>query len=149
MLSTSWIDLPGAPAAGTPEQALAGVSELAFLEGNYDALVQAEGPLLLRYLVGHALTYTQRGGTVRVEVDEHGSVAHLTIRDRGPAPGPEEIQRIFLPFSLEREMAGRRRASGTITLAASRKIIEIHGGEISATSATDHGVTFRITLPRA
>ena len=73
--------------------------------------------------------FTERGGLV------------VTIRDHGAGlPGGEE-GRIFDPFFTTR-------TTGTgLGLALARRIVELHGGRISAENADGGGARFRIELP--
>jgi two-component system sensor histidine kinase HydH len=67
----------------------------------------------------------------------------FTIRDYGPGLPQGHGERIFDPFFTTR-------SSGTgLGLSVARRIVEQHGGQITATSADGGGAIFRIELPRS
>ncbi len=70
----------------------------------------------------------------------HG--VEIQISDQGRGISDEDIQHIFEPFFTTRE-----RGSG-LGLAISYKIIQAHGGEITAVNRPGRGATFVIRLPR-
>jgi CheY-like chemotaxis protein len=76
----------------------------------------------------------------------------VTIEDTGIGMTAGEIERVFEAFSQGDHAAGRRshRFGGIgLGLTISRRLIELHGGRISAASAgPGKGSTFTIELPR-
>jgi signal transduction histidine kinase len=69
----------------------------------------------------------------------------VTVEDSGVGFDEKYLDRIFNPFQ---RLRGRDLHNGTgMGLAICRKIVECHGGEISATSTPGQGSTFTITLP--
>ena len=78
-------------------------------------------------------------------VDAFVSVAdeHLvyTVRDRGDGLAPGEEQRIFEPFHTTRV-----RGTG-LGLAVSRRLVESHGGTLTARNHPDGGAEMRVTIP--
>jgi len=73
---------------------------------------------------------------------ENGNLV-FTIRDHGPGLPHGQEERIFDPFFTTR-------TTGTgLGLPVARRIVELHGGIISAANADGGGAVFRIELPRA
>lgn len=72
--------------------------------------------------------------------------AKLEITDTGRGIEPAELPRIFESFYTTRTEAGPARGTG-LGLSLCRTIIERHGGQISASSKSGKGTTFRIRLP--
>ena len=69
------------------------------------------------------------------------NVIEIAVRDSGPGIAPEMLERLFSPFATtKREGLG-------FGLAISRRIVEAHGGQLSAAAAPDGGALFRFTLP--
>src|SRR5690606_24504363 len=69
----------------------------------------------------------------------------ISITDNGIGFDEAFLDRIFLPFQ---RLHGRNEFSGTgIGLAICRRIIERHGGNLTAVSKPGEGSTFLITLP--
>lgn len=74
-----------------------------------------------------------------------GPACQITIRDNGIGFDEKYLDRIFTIFQ---RLHGRHEYEGTgIGLAVCRKIIDRHGGFITATSVPEQGATFIITLP--
>lgn len=78
------------------------------------------------------------------EAMRHGAV-RIVVRDNGIGFDEKYLDRIFTPFQ---RLHGRGEYEGTgIGLAVCRKIVERHGGTLTATSAVGKGSTFIATLP--
>jgi hypothetical protein len=66
----------------------------------------------------------------------------VAVRDNGPGLGLEDRQRIFEPFYTTK-------TKGTgLGMAITRRIVEAHGGRITASENTARGAEIVITLPR-
>jgi two-component system NtrC family sensor kinase len=65
----------------------------------------------------------------------------VAVTDTGPGIPPEAIEEIFTPF-----VSTKRRGTG-LGLSVSRRIVEEHGGWITAESPPGEGATFRVCLP--
>ena len=103
---------------------------------------------LLTNLVGNALKFTPRGGSVSVRLNDGSDAATIEVRDSGPGIPPDELPRIFDRF-YRGTNTGEARASGSgLGLAIVRSIVEMHGGEIEVASVVGEGTIFRISLPR-
>ena len=69
----------------------------------------------------------------------------ITVKDNGIGFSQEYTDKIFVPFQ---RLHGRSQYKGTgIGLSVCRRIVERHGGTITAKSAADEGATFIIKLP--
>ena len=64
------------------------------------------------------------------------------VEDTGPGIAPEMAQRLFEPFATH----GKQNGTG-LGLSICKKIVEDHGGKISARSEPGKGATFVFTLP--
>ncbi len=73
----------------------------------------------------------------------------IDVRDHGIGISQAELERIFEPFY--RTDRSRARATGGVGLglALARRIVEAHGGSISAESALEKGSRFRVLIPAA
>lgn len=103
---------------------------------------------LLTNLVGNALKFTPRGGSVSVSVGDADEQVTIAVSDTGPGIPADELPHVFERF-YRGTNTGEERASGSgLGLAIVRSIVEMHGGEIEVASVVGEGTEFRILLPR-
>lgn len=114
-----------------------------WITGDPDLLDQA-----LVNVVRNAIAHTAEGGLIRIGCEVVGHVAEISVTDDGPGLSAEELDRAFDRFyrapGSERDDEGGGAGLG---LAITRRLIELHGGTISATNAEEGGARFTIRLP--
>jgi signal transduction histidine kinase len=99
-------------------------------------------------LVGNAIKFTPRGGSVHVQVAATPSGARVDVRDTGVGIDPAELPHIFERF-YRGSRANEARGSGSgLGLAIVRSIVDMHGGTIEVESGTGIGSRFTVLLPR-
>ena len=82
-------------------------------------------------LVGNAVKFTPRGGTVRVSVEPTSDGARIDVVDTGVGIDPGELPHIFERF-YRGSRANEARGSGSgLGLAIVRSIVDIHGGSVT------------------
>lgn len=119
---------------------------------DVDALPVVKGDALqlrqlMQNLIGNALKYHKPGIPPRVKISasQTADTAQIFVEDNGIGFEQEHAERIFQPFQ---RLVGRSQYEGSgMGLAICRKIVERHGGEISAQSEPGQGTTFIIRLP--
>ena len=75
------------------------------------------------------------------------SVFRFTVTDTGIGMSPEQLGRLFQPFT-QADAATTRKYGGTgLGLAISKKFCELMGGSLTAESELGSGSTFTVTLP--
>lgn len=100
-------------------------------------------------LLNNATRYTPRGGLIRLAVHPREENVVITVSDNGGGIPVEMLPKVFEMFtqvdrSLERSSGGLG-----IGLSLARRIVEMHGGSISARSeGLGRGSEFTVTLPR-
>jgi len=100
---------------------------------------------MLSNLLGNALTYTPRGGTVTVTLARSDDGVVLRVADTGPGIAPEDRERVFERFV--RLDAARTTGSAGLGLAIARWVAEAHGGGVRILSSGPGGSVFAATLP--
>jgi signal transduction histidine kinase len=99
-------------------------------------------------LVGNAVKFTPRGGSVRVQVQgEPDGGASITVSDTGIGIDAAELPRIFDRFFRGSRATEARGSGSGLGLAIVRSIVEMHGGTVSVESRLGAGSTFRVVLP--
>jgi signal transduction histidine kinase len=89
----------------------------------------------------NALDAMPHGGELEVALEEMSSGLRLTVADTGTGIPQEMAGRLFTPFASSKE-------TGTgLGLSLSRRILEEHGGRITAANRAEGGACFTITLP--
>ena len=99
-------------------------------------------------LVGNAVKFTPRGGTVRVSVEPTSDGARIDVVDTGVGIDPGELPHIFERF-YRGSRANEARGSGSgLGLAIVRSIVDIHGGSVTVESGPGTGSRFTVRLPQ-
>ncbi|MGH8024656.1 MAG: ATP-binding protein [Limisphaerales bacterium] len=95
-------------------------------------------------LTGNAAEMMPEGGRVAMRFQHAGNEIITEIQDEGPGIAPEVAAGLFQPFVT----AGKTQGTG-LGLSICKKIIEDHGGRISARNAAPpaRGAIFSFTLP--
>ena len=101
---------------------------------------------VLSNLVGNALKFVPRGGSVAINCEDRGTEALFSVIDSGPGIAPDDLDRLFEKF-WQRRRTDRRGVGLGLTIA--RGIVDAHGGRIWAESQLGIGSTFYFTLPAA
>lgn len=113
----------------------------------------AGDPVLLRRaldnLVDNARKYSPPETTVRLRAFKRSPGVAIEIVDSGEGLSPADLSRLFTPFF--RADRSRSRATGGVGLglSLSRRIVEAHGGTLTAASIPGRGTTMTIALPSA
>ena len=99
-------------------------------------------------LVGNAIKFTERGGSVDVSVAPGpDGGARIEVTDTGVGIEPSELPRIFERF-YRGSRANEARGSGSgLGLAIVRSIVDMHHGTVEVVSRLGAGSTFTVTLP--
>jgi signal transduction histidine kinase len=99
-------------------------------------------------LVSNAIKYSQIGGRITIEVGAEGNGTAIRVTDEGAGLSPEDLGRLFGRFQrLSAKPTGGESSTG-LGLSIVKRIIDMHGGEVTAKSAgPGRGSTFTVTLP--
>jgi C4-dicarboxylate-specific signal transduction histidine kinase len=80
---------------------------------------------------------------LQVRTEQHDNKVVLAVEDSGPGIDPKTLHSIFDAF-----VTTKPNGMG-LGLAICRKIVEDHGGQLSASPAHSRGSVFRVVLPVA
>lgn len=99
-------------------------------------------------LVGNAIKFTPRDGSVTVDLAAAPDGARIEVSDTGVGIEPAELPHIFERF-YRGSRANEARGSGSgLGLAIVHSIVDMHGGAIEVESRVGGGSRFIVTLPR-
>jgi signal transduction histidine kinase len=104
---------------------------------------------LVVILVDNALRYTPAGGQVDVDVARRNGSAVMAVTDTGIGIPPEALGHVFERFYRADDARTRDSGGAGLGLAIAQKLVDEHGGRISAESTPGKGSTFTVTLPLA
>ena len=103
----------------------------------------------LTNILSNAVKYTDPNGDVTVTVHNTDDAVRIEVSDTGIGIPPEQLEHVFEMFTRVYDHGSRMPAGLGIGLALARRLVEMHGGSMTAHSAgAGQGSTFRVTLPR-
>jgi signal transduction histidine kinase/response regulator of citrate/malate metabolism len=99
-------------------------------------------------LLSNAIKYSPIGGKIGLAVAYEGGQALIHVTDQGPGLSPEDLGRLFGRFQrLSAKPTGGESSTG-LGLSIVKRIVDMHGGKVTAHSAgAGEGSTFTISLP--
>ena len=101
-------------------------------------------------LIDNALKYTPAGGRIDIAVLEHDGDIVLRVSDSGVGIAPDLLPHVFDVFVQGAISIDRSQGGLGIGLSLVRRLVELHGGTVSASSpGNSGGSTFEIRLPAA
>lgn len=99
-------------------------------------------------VLSNAVKFTERGGTIHVELHRRGSRFAVAVTDTGTGIEPAFLPHVFDRFRQADSSTTRRTGGLGLGLALVRSIVELHGGTVAvASDGPGQGATFTITLP--
>jgi signal transduction histidine kinase len=107
---------------------------------------QRLGQVLIN-LIGNALKFTPRGGSVAVTLSQQGKGARIEVADTGVGIDASELPHIFERFYRGSRVNEARGSGSGLGLAIVRSIVDMHGGRVIVESDVGTGSTFTVTLP--
>jgi PAS domain S-box-containing protein len=98
-------------------------------------------------LLTNSVKYTPDGGSIALTVRLRGDVAELTVADNGVGIDPDLLPQIFDLFTQAERSLDRSQGGLGIGLSLVRRLVEMHGGTVTATSVLAKGSEFVVRLP--
>ncbi len=100
---------------------------------------------ILVNLVSNAIKYSHIGGKVEIGIKRVENDIEIYVKDEGVGINPEDLQKLFKPFQ-QTKSTNLKEGTG-LGLAITKRLVELHGGEIKVDSELNKGTTFTIRLP--
>jgi PAS domain S-box-containing protein len=141
------------------EQAVQACAPLANAAGQDVRLALPERPIhlhadaarlvqVLANLLTNSCKYTPPGGRITIEAGQVGNYAVVSIEDSGVGIPHDKLESIFEPFVQIDRDAGRSNGGLGIGLTLVKRLVEMHGGSVEASSpGRDLGSRFVVRLP--
>ncbi len=101
---------------------------------------------MLDNLIGNAIKYTPKDGTIRISLRAEDRQLIFEISDTGPGIPLNEQFRIFEKFYRASNVLNGPKGSG-LGLAIVKSIVENHQGRVWVKSTLGNGSTFMVVLP--
>ncbi len=122
-------------------------------ECDKDIAVNADKDKLLQILenlVGNSFKFTPPNGRVKVVCKKADKFLSFDVTDTGKGIAEEDIPKLFAKFWRNDNSLVVNPESGTgLGLYITKQFVELHGGQISASSKLGEGTTFTFTIPLA
>ncbi|HMV68913.1 MAG TPA: ATP-binding protein [Myxococcota bacterium] len=101
---------------------------------------------VLLNLVDNACKFTARGH-VTISVGAASGGVRFRVQDSGVGIGPEDLNRLFEPFTQVDDSTSRRYGGSGLGLAICKRLVELMGGALGADSAPGVGSAFHFEIP--
>ena len=102
---------------------------------------------ILVNLIGNAIKFTERGNIrITVRYDEITERQIFSVTDSGIGIKPEQLERLFTPFSQADASMSRRFGGTGLGLSISKRLAQMLGGDISASSTFGVGSEFTLEI---
>ncbi|MBE3637239.1 HAMP domain-containing sensor histidine kinase [Mangrovicoccus algicola] len=124
-----------------------GISITTDIGGTFPA--EVEGELIYRALenvIRNAVRHSAPGTQVRVSCNAATDRLAIEVTDSGPGVVPEDLDRIFQPFSRGKD--AQHHDGYGLGLAIARQAVERHGGDVRAALPGGGGLVITMEIPR-
>ncbi|MGH7648986.1 MAG: response regulator [Gemmatimonadaceae bacterium] len=101
---------------------------------------------VLLNLLSNASKFTENG-TITLAAERYDGAVILRVSDTGIGMTPEQMGRLFEPFSQAETSTSKKYGGTGLGLAITRRFCELMGGDVGVESVMGHGSTFTVRLP--
>lgn len=106
---------------------------------------------VLGNLLDNAIRYTHPGNLITLRARIEGARAMIQVCDQGEGINPDDLPHVFDRFYRADRARGRGKSphegGSGLGLSIARRLVEMHGGTITAESVPGQGTTFTVRLP--
>jgi PAS domain S-box-containing protein len=103
--------------------------------------------MAVKNMLHNAIIFTPQNGDIEVHTYQEQAAVCIEIRDTGIGIASEDIPHIFKRFYRTDSARGMDDSINGLGLAISKRVIDLHHGQIIVTSVLGQGSTFKIVLP--
>ncbi len=101
----------------------------------------------LENVVRNALTYAGKDGPIDVRISRAADSFLVKVSDSGPGVSDEDLTRIFEPLYRADESRDHKAAGQGIGLAITARVMELHGGQVTAANRAGGGLEITLRIP--
>jgi signal transduction histidine kinase len=98
-------------------------------------------------VVRNAIFYSGKNGKIEVKLNKTSDSAIISVRDNGPGVPESALPLIFKPFYRVDASRGTNTGGMGLGLAIVHNAVAAHGGSVSATNVSPHGLEVELRLP--
>lgn len=98
-------------------------------------------------LISNAIKFTPSGSRVTASLAREADRVVFSVRDQGPGFTPEDIARLFQPFTPLSARTTAGESSHGLGLSIAHEIVGLHGGVLRVDPTPGQGANFRVELP--
>jgi len=102
---------------------------------------------VLENLLHNAIRFTPEGGEVILTCSRSNDRAEVRVTDTGPGIAPADRAHLFNRFYSGRQPSDHVSATTGLGLAIARRVVELHGGTLTAAEPSEGGAEFIASLP--
>jgi PAS domain S-box-containing protein len=145
------IDLASAINDALETSASALADRFSFTKPDAPVIVHADRTRLAQVfanLLNNSAKYSEPGQPISMSLERDGNQAVIRVRDAGMGIHPEMLPRVFEMFRQADRTGGRSRGGLGVGLSLVKRIVELHGGTVTANSdGIGLGSEFTVRLP--
>jgi signal transduction histidine kinase len=96
-------------------------------------------------IISNAVKFTDKG-SIEISARKEAERVVVSVKDTGPGIAEEQLPKLFSEFVQLGSLKQRARGTG-LGLAICKRLVEAHGGQVTAQSKPGEGSTFCVILP--